>query len=122
MQPRSFDRQLIGGVELDVCFECKAIWFDQYESAQLTPGAVIALFKMIHEHREATPRRLADSMRCPHCPSRLVFTQDIQRTNRIAYHRCPQSHGTSRLSSSSCAKRISCATCRGRRSSSSPSR
>lgn len=93
MQPRTFDRQLTGGVELDVCFECKAIWFDQYESAQLTPGAVIALFKMIHEHQGETPHRLADSMRCPHCPSRLVFTQDIQRTNKIAYHRCPQSHG-----------------------------
>jgi hypothetical protein len=93
MQPRAFDRQHGGGVELDVCFECKAIWFDQYESAQLTPGAVIALFRMVHDHTAEPTRPLADSMRCPHCTSRLQFTQDIQRTNRLAYHRCPQSHG-----------------------------
>ena len=93
MQARVFDRQIIGGVELDVCFACKAIWFDQFESAQLTPGAVIALFRMIHDHNAEPARPLADSMRCPHCSARLALTQDVQRTNRLVYHRCPQGHG-----------------------------
>ena len=93
MQAQVFDRLYSGGVELDVCLDCKAIWFDQFESAQLTPGAVIELFRMIHAHNDQPARPLADSMRCPHCTARLALTQDIQRTNRLVYHRCPQGHG-----------------------------
>jgi hypothetical protein len=54
---------------------------------------VIELFRLIHEHRDKAARPLADSMRCPVCPARLVLTQDLQKTNRISYHRCPEGHG-----------------------------
>jgi hypothetical protein len=80
-------------VTLDLCFSCQAIWFDQYESSSLTPGAVLELFRMIHEHRDEHPRPLADSMRCVSCRGRLQLTHDIQRTNRIAYYRCAEGHG-----------------------------
>ena len=82
-----------GGVELDLCYACRAIWFDQYESAQLTPGAVIDLFRKIHEHHDQPPRPLADRLRCPACRDKLQLTQDIQRTNRINYYRCANGHG-----------------------------
>lgn len=93
MEVAAFGRQPHGQVDLELCFDCHAIWFDAYESAQLTPGAVIQLFRKIHEHRSAPARPLADSPRCPECRALLAFTQDIQRTNRIAYHRCPEGHG-----------------------------
>lgn len=93
MEVLHLGRQPHGSVELDLCYGCHAIWFDQFESAQLTPGAVIELFGRIHEHRDSTARPLADGARCPHCRERLVLTQDVQRTNRIAYHRCPKGHG-----------------------------
>jgi hypothetical protein len=32
-------------------------------------------------------------MACPHCRGRLALTQDVQRTNRFTYHRCPNGHG-----------------------------
>ena len=41
MEQRFFEKKPHGKVELDLCFTCHAIWFDQYESATLTPGAVI---------------------------------------------------------------------------------
>ena len=90
---RRFARQVHGEVILDVCWDCHAIWFDQYESTQLAPGAVIELFRLIHEHHAALSRTLADSMACPHCRAKLLLTQDIQRTNRLTYHRCPNGHG-----------------------------
>jgi hypothetical protein len=93
MSRQAFERKPLGQVELELCFDCHGLWFDQYESAQLTPGAVVDLFRTIHEHRDAATRPLADNMRCPACRTRLQLTQDIQRTNRISYYRCPAAHG-----------------------------
>jgi hypothetical protein len=93
MSRRSFERKPVGQVDLDLCFDCNAIWFDQYESAQLTPGAVLELFRTIHEHRDTPAHPVADNMRCPLCHARLLLTQDLQRTNRISYYRCPEGHG-----------------------------
>lgn len=86
-------RSTAGGVVLDVCWDCHAIWFDQFESTALAPRSVIELFRLIHEHRGTPARPLADAMNCPACATRLAFTQDIQKTNRINYYRCPKGHG-----------------------------
>jgi len=93
MDKREFGRHPVGEVTIDVCWDCHALWFDQYESIALTPRSVIDLFRLIHEHRDKPARALADSMGCPHCRARLALTQDIQRTNRISYYRCPGGHG-----------------------------
>lgn len=93
MEQRFFDRKPQGKVELDVCFTCRAIWFDQYESASLTPGAVLELFRLIHKHHDDPPRPLGDKLRCPECRGELVLTQDYQRSTRIAYYRCAAAHG-----------------------------
>jgi hypothetical protein len=88
-----FDRKTGGGVALDICFACHAIWFDPFESSQLTPGAVLKLFEEIHEKRDATGRPLAETCRCPVCRHALILTYDMERTNRITYYRCPTGHG-----------------------------
>jgi Zn-finger nucleic acid-binding protein len=88
-----FQRSTAGAVILDICWDCHAIWFDQFESTSLAPKSVIELFRLIHEHRDKPARPLADSMACPSCSARLAFTQDLQKTNRINYHRCPNGHG-----------------------------
>jgi hypothetical protein len=93
MEMRRFGRQVFGELVLDVCWDCSAIWFDQYESAQLAPGSVIELFRLIHDHRDKRVRPLADSLGCPRCKAKLALTHDIQRSNRLAYHRCPNGHG-----------------------------
>ena len=93
MQRQAFTRKPLGELELDLCFACHAIWFDQYESAQLAPGSVIDLFRVIHEHNDQPARPLADSSRCPRCREKLALTHDIQRTNKISYYRCAAGHG-----------------------------
>jgi len=93
MEQRALDRKPHGKVQLDLCFACHGIWFDQYESAQLTPGAVIELFRAIHEHDDQPPRPLGDALKCPTCRDRLALTHDFQRTNRITYYRCPRGDG-----------------------------
>lgn len=93
MEKQRFGRQPYGEVIIDVCWDCHALWFDQYESTTLAPRSVIDLFRLIHDHRDKPARTLADGMACPHCRAKLAHTQDIQRTNRITYHRCPNGHG-----------------------------
>lgn len=93
MRRQAFARRPFGTLDLDLCFGCRAIWFDQYESAALTPGAILELFRIIYENHDAPPQPVSDAARCPVCRERLKLTHDIQRTNQIVYHRCPQGHG-----------------------------
>lgn len=86
-------RSTVGELDIDLCWDCHAIWFDQFESTALAPKSVIELFRRIHEHRDRPARPLADAMGCPVCSARLVFTQDLLKSNRINYHRCPNGHG-----------------------------
>ena len=85
--------QLGRAVTIDLCDPCQAIWFDPRESLQLTPGATLALFRVIGEHI-AKPHVLAsETAKCPRCQARLRRTQDLQRSTRFEYYRCPHDHG-----------------------------
>jgi len=93
LDSRRFEGRSMDEVRLDICWDCHAIWFDQYESTHLAPRAVLDLFRLIHEYRDRPARPLADSMSCVRCGTALTFTQDLQRTNRITYYRCANGHG-----------------------------
>jgi hypothetical protein len=93
MRREAFERNPFGAVDLDICFACQAIWFDHYESSQLTPGATIELFRRIHALSPDRARPVPEHARCPICRKGLLLTHDIQRTNRFMYHRCPDWHG-----------------------------
>lgn len=85
--------QLGRPVTVDLCDPCQAIWFDPRESLQLTPGATLMLFRVIGEH-VAKPRALEPgTAKCPRCKARLRRTQDMQRSTRFEYFRCPHDHG-----------------------------
>ena len=93
MEPRWFDRKPAGKLQLDICFGCRGVWFDPMESPQLAPGAVLELFRIVQKAGEGPAHPLPDLLHCLACSGRLVLTNDLQRTNRIAYYRCPNGHG-----------------------------
>jgi DNA-directed RNA polymerase subunit RPC12/RpoP len=94
MRRQAYPRKLMGSEDLDLCFDCQAIWFDAHESEQLTPGAVLDLFRAIESgHASRAPRPLPASLRCVACGDALALTHDIQRNNRFVYYRCPSGHG-----------------------------
>ncbi len=94
MTPKTFERQLHGTLELDLCFDCQGIWFDSFESAQITPGGIIELFKLIHEHRDAQRIPLRDPLQCPRCDEKLLHGLDLAKHGgKFNYHRCLQKHG-----------------------------
>jgi len=92
MQRRTFERRPDGRVEIDLCFDCRGIWFDRYESTQLAPGAVIELFGVIHA-QSGDPRPLGERLPCPRCHRALALTHDLQRSTRFTYYRCASGDG-----------------------------
>jgi hypothetical protein len=93
MREQSFEGNYGRAVALDICHACNALWFDDKESLQLTPGSILRLFRIIHEKRAAHRNPLPDSMACPHCRTPLARVSDIQRGTRFTYARCPRGHG-----------------------------
>jgi Zn-finger nucleic acid-binding protein len=88
-----FPREHHGELTLDVCYRCHVIWFDQFESAALTPAGVITLFRKLHQHREDERLPLATRVGCVRCQAELAPTHDVTRGGRIHYFRCPTGHG-----------------------------
>jgi len=77
---------------IDLCRVCQGFWFDGREHLQLTPGAILQLFEIIHDAngpRTPLPSRLP----CPRCGLRLLLTDDRQRATRFRYWRCARDHG-----------------------------
>ncbi|PKO94394.1 MAG: hypothetical protein CVU16_03130 [Betaproteobacteria bacterium HGW-Betaproteobacteria-10] len=94
MVQKTFERKTHGEVELDLCFACHSIWFDDFESVQITPGGIITLFKLIHEHRDDQRLPLRDVLNCPRCKDKLLHGLDLAKAGgRFNYHRCLQKHG-----------------------------
>jgi hypothetical protein len=92
MSTHRFPRKLTGEVELDLCFACQGIWFDDYESLHLAPAGVIDLFKLIHERRDGQRLPLASPLRCPRCNEKMIQSQDRVKSGLFNYQRCGQ-HG-----------------------------
>ena len=93
MVSQRFPGKLQGEVQLDFCFHCQGIWFDSHESLQITPGAIIDLFREIHQHRDDPRQPLANVLFCPRCDDRLLHGMDRVASGQFNYDRCLQGHG-----------------------------
>jgi hypothetical protein len=93
MQEQTLDGHVGRSVTIDVCLSCQSFWFDARESLALSPGGTLALFRLIGDHTGKRSFSNADLAKCPRCNARLRLTQDMQRTTRFSYLRCPNDHG-----------------------------
>ena len=93
MAVHRLDRNRAGTTTIDVCVACRALWFDGFESLQLTPGATLALLKAIHDAEREPMRSMHSRLPCPRCSTTLVLTRDLQRSTRFSYFRCVRGHG-----------------------------
>jgi hypothetical protein len=80
-------------VVIDVCPPCQAFWFDGRESLQLTPASVLKLFRIIGNAAATARHALPTRTTCPRCSLALVPVEDMQRTTKFRYRRCPSQHG-----------------------------
>jgi Zn-finger nucleic acid-binding protein len=93
MKPQTLDGHMARAIEIDLCQPCQSIWFDVRENLQLTPGATLTVFRIIGEHVSRPSLEDRDIARCPRCNAQLRRTQDMQRSTRFEYFRCPNHHG-----------------------------
>jgi hypothetical protein len=93
MEEQTFDAHLGRAVGIDICFSCHVFWFDARESISLTPGATLALFRLMGDRIAEAPVTHRDTARCPRCRTPLRRTSDMQRATRFEYWRCPHDHG-----------------------------
>lgn len=82
-----------GTVEIDLCFDCRGIWFDPQENLRLSPAAVVELFKLLHAHRNDAQRPLRPKLDCARCQRTLTQGFDIVKSGRYITYRCAQRHG-----------------------------
>lgn len=93
LQVHRLPAQYGGQVEIDLCFGCHGLWFDQMENLKLSPEAIAGLFRQMHQHRDAPYTPLAGRLACPVCRGTLVQGFDIVRSGRYITHRCAERHG-----------------------------
>lgn len=80
-------------VTIDVCLPCQSFWFDGRESLQLTPASTLTLFRVIGDEAATARHPLPSRTTCPRCSLTLIPVEDLQRTTRFRYRRCPKQHG-----------------------------
>ena len=91
--PLDVARRTNGSLTVDLCASCQAVWFDTYESLQLSPVGTLALFRAIHTMPATERRPLPSQLPCPRCETALAPTQDLQHTTHFSYYRCRYGHG-----------------------------
>lgn len=83
-------------LEIDVCHDCNALWFDQGESTQLSPDGTVALFQLINERGGTSTNaavKFGEGLRCVACGTGMRLTNDRVKNTRFAYQACPSGHG-----------------------------
>jgi hypothetical protein len=83
-------------LDIDACLDCNAIWFDQWESTQLSPDGVVALFQLINERggtASTVGAKFGEGLRCVTCGDGMKATNDRVRNTRFTYQACRQGHG-----------------------------
>lgn len=83
-------------IDIDVCHNCNALWFDQSESTQLSPDGTVALFQLINERggtSTSAAGKFGEGLRCVTCGTGMRLTNDRVKNTRFVYQSCPSGHG-----------------------------
>lgn len=81
-------------VQVDHCAACRLVWFDRFESVQLSGLGWVELLRefTLGEDRGPAPPRPAD-LGCPVCRASLRAVHNLSRWGRFPMLECPQGHG-----------------------------
>jgi len=94
MTAHDLSARLGASLSIDLCASCQSLWFDGHESLQLSPSATLRLFEIIGDTAAISARHEpAPFAACPRCGLRLHPVEDMQRSTRFRYGRCPRRHG-----------------------------
>jgi len=92
MERLTLDAVLGVTVDVDVCTDCRAFWFEPFETLHLTPASTLKLFSLIASANTPSSAFPTNS-HCPKCGAQLLLTHDRQRNTPFTYWRCDAGHG-----------------------------
>ena len=93
MRSLALGRDPLSPLTIDACDNCQALWLDATESQQMTPGALLEVFRAIGTSRPQSRAPFPAILPCPRCTTPLSLTRDIRKTTRFTYYRCRRGHG-----------------------------
>jgi hypothetical protein len=93
MQRMTVEAVLGGTLDVDLCNNCQAFWFEPYETLHLTPASTLRMFHMIAQAPSRGGRLFPARCHCPKCGARLNPAHDMQRNTPFEYLRCTHGHG-----------------------------
>jgi hypothetical protein len=93
MRSLALGREPLSPLTLDACDNCQALWLDATESQQMTPGALIEVFRAIGTSHPESRAPFQAVLPCPRCTTPLSLTRDVRKTTRFTYYRCRRGHG-----------------------------
>jgi len=94
MQRVTLDAVIGRHLDVDVCSQCRAFWFEPFETIHLTPASTLRLFAMIADQSKAAAApAFPTTSHCPQCGALLLLTHDRQRNTAFTYWRCDAGHG-----------------------------
>jgi len=93
MQVQQLEQNYHGAVQVDLCFACGGLWFDRLGSVQLSPAAVMILFKEIQAHLKDARQPMARELDCPRCGEGLALGFDLSKAGKFSYFRCRKGDG-----------------------------
>jgi hypothetical protein len=93
MHRLTLDAVLGAKLDVDVCTQCRAFWFEPFETIHLTPASTLKLFSLIAEGAGAAAGAFPTVSHCPQCGQQLRLTHDRQRNTPFTYYRCDAGHG-----------------------------
>jgi uncharacterized protein with PIN domain len=92
MERLTVDAVLGAKLDVDVCTQCRAFWFEPFETIHLTPASTLRLFSLI-ANAAGNAGAFPASSHCPKCGAALRLTHDRQRNTPFTYWRCDNGHG-----------------------------
>ena len=93
MRALELARDPLSPLTIDACDDCQALWLDTMESQQMTPGALIEVFRAIGTSQPTERAAFPALLPCPRCTTPLTLTRDVRQTTRFTYYRCRRDHG-----------------------------
>jgi len=92
MERLTVDAVLGAKLDVDVCTQCRAFWFEPFETIHLTPASTLRVFTLI-ANAAGNAGAFPASSQCPKCGAPLLLTHDRQRNTPFTYWRCDNGHG-----------------------------
>jgi hypothetical protein len=93
MQQLTLDGHYGRSVDIDVCPGCHLLWFDNFETVNITGRGVLHLLRAIDAAHGSAHTPLGASIDCPRCGDALRQVHNLTTVGKTAHHECPHGHG-----------------------------